>query len=429
MTAYNYGRFVGRAIESVLAQDYPAELVQLIVVDDGSTDETPEAVRPYLDRIAYVRQENGGVVAATNRALEEADGDLICLVCADDTIATDRISRQVAFLEEHPEIGLCYGDLEMIDEHDVVTEPSYFAAYGVEPRRGRAYGKLMESCVISGGTSMIRASLKPLFHPIAPWAPFEDWWIVAKVARAALVDVLPGPPVYRYRLHGANACLEATGEKLSRQLWRETAFRRHLLTDVRAYDATLDEAVAAWRKFEWAAQSAASDLGRPVSEAIPVTDADRAAAADELERARTLAGGGSELTAAFALVRALAHDPWNAPARTLLEQLLATRPELPELGLDGPVTLALADELVADAGLLDTYAGDGRTLVVYAPDWAETDVHERLAPLLADRPDNVLALAVPPDEAAEAMLARRATTLLSRRPAARAFAHLPRHAA
>jgi hypothetical protein len=428
MAAYEYGRFVARAIDSVLAQDYPAELIELIVVDDGSTDDTPEIVAGYAGRLVSIRQENAGVVAAINRALEAATGDLICMVCADDTIAPDRISRQVAFLEEHPDVGLCYGDLEMVDEHDVVTEPSYFAAYGVEPRRGRAYGKLMESCVISGGTSMIRASLKPHFHPIAPWAPFEDWWIVAKVARVARVDVLPGPPVYRYRLHGANACLDASGEKLSRQLWRETAFRRHMLADVRAYDATLDEAVAAWRKFEWAAQSAAADLGRPVDEAIPVTDAERAASADELARARGLLADGSELTAAFALVRSLARDPWNGPARGQLEELLARRPDLPALAVDAPVTLALADELVADAALLDGYDGDG-TLVVYAPDWAETDVHERLAPLLDGRDDNVLALAVPRNEAAEAMLAHGAATILSRRPAERPFALLPRHAA
>ena len=74
ITTYNYGRFVEECIDSVLAQDYPAELIDIVVVDDGSTDDTPERVKKYQGKIQYVRQQNRGQAAALNLGFAKARG-------------------------------------------------------------------------------------------------------------------------------------------------------------------------------------------------------------------------------------------------------------------------------------------------------------------------------------------------------------------
>ncbi|HEY7911203.1 MAG TPA: glycosyltransferase, partial [Blastocatellia bacterium] len=69
---YNQERYVGAAIESVLEQDYPSEQVEIIVVDDGSTDATAREVARYKQRVSYIRQENQGQAAAINAGVERA---------------------------------------------------------------------------------------------------------------------------------------------------------------------------------------------------------------------------------------------------------------------------------------------------------------------------------------------------------------------
>jgi glycosyltransferase involved in cell wall biosynthesis len=425
ITAYNYGRFIGRAIESALAQDYPADALEVIVVDDGSTDDTPTAVAPYLDRIRYIRQENGGVVAATNRALEAATGDYLAMLCADDTWPQGRVRAHVDALETRPELGLVYSDLEMIDEHDELLHPSYFGRSRILPRSGHLFGTQIESCTVPGGASTIRATLRERFFPLAPEAPFEDWWITAHVARHAEIAFVPGISA-RYRQHGANICLDADGEQLARQLWRETWFRRHLVASVRPGEATRDELVAAWRKLEWAAQWSATELALPVTDALPVSPNERARAAAEALAARRLLGRGRIDAAVFAFVRSLTLDPWSPSVREELGQALALPAFPEELGARSFATVALADELVSEPDLLAAYCAafsgdDDATLVVLAPGWSDADLARKLGPLVAGVDADLLAVA-----ADGSRLAGTVDALLSRTAPTGALAMLPR---
>jgi glycosyltransferase involved in cell wall biosynthesis len=106
---YNSGPLVVEAVESVLRQTHPPQ--QIIVVDDGSTDDTPERLRPYLSRIEYVWQPNSRVAAARNAGLERAGGDIFAFLDADDAWHPHKLARQLAVLREHPEIGLLATDL------------------------------------------------------------------------------------------------------------------------------------------------------------------------------------------------------------------------------------------------------------------------------------------------------------------------------
>ena len=103
--AYNVAWCVGRAIDSVLAQDYPAR--ELVVVNDGSTDETAQVLARYGDAIRVIEQENRGMSAARNAAIRAARGDYVAFLDADDWWQPTKLSRQVALLQSRPDIGFC----------------------------------------------------------------------------------------------------------------------------------------------------------------------------------------------------------------------------------------------------------------------------------------------------------------------------------
>jgi glycosyltransferase involved in cell wall biosynthesis len=105
---FNYGRFVTGAVDSALAQTY--EDFEVIVVDDGSTDDTTERLAPYQNRIRYVYQPNQGLSAARNTGISTARGDWIALLDADDLWHPRKLEIQAAYLEAHPELGVLAAD-------------------------------------------------------------------------------------------------------------------------------------------------------------------------------------------------------------------------------------------------------------------------------------------------------------------------------
>jgi glycosyltransferase involved in cell wall biosynthesis len=118
--AYNAERYLGEAIESVLAQTYPD--VELIVVDDGSTDRTGEIAESYGDRVRCIRQANGGMAASRNRAIPEARGDYLAFLDADDRFPPDKLASQLAVFEAGPELDVVYGHVTEFLSPDLDAE-------------------------------------------------------------------------------------------------------------------------------------------------------------------------------------------------------------------------------------------------------------------------------------------------------------------
>ena len=101
---YNYGRFIGEAIRSVLTQTF--QDFEIIVVDDGSTDDTPAVVATFDDsRLRFIRIENSGQSVAINTGLDAAQGEFIAILDADDRWRPAKLERQVAFLRSEPGVG------------------------------------------------------------------------------------------------------------------------------------------------------------------------------------------------------------------------------------------------------------------------------------------------------------------------------------
>ena len=125
--AYNSAPYLKECIESVLNQTF--KNLEIIVVDDGSTDETPDILNKYSDTITWIRQENAGPSAARNRGLEIAKGKYLCFLDADDRYKPIRLEKLVTFLEDHPDLGYAFSDLELF-ENDQTVERSLIERWG-----------------------------------------------------------------------------------------------------------------------------------------------------------------------------------------------------------------------------------------------------------------------------------------------------------
>ncbi len=106
VTCHNYGRFLTEAIESALAQTYPR--CEVIVVDDGSTDDSLEVANRYRDRVTVIAQEHAGVERACNRALEETSGEYVTRLDADDIFEPTYVEELLARLNRTPDAAYAY---------------------------------------------------------------------------------------------------------------------------------------------------------------------------------------------------------------------------------------------------------------------------------------------------------------------------------
>ena len=126
---YNSELFIEECIESVLYQSLKA--FEIIVVDDGSTDRTPNILDKYSDAVICIRQTNQGPSVARNTGLEISRGRYVCFLDADDIYEPNRIEKLVMFLEEFPELGYTFSDVEVFKENEII-ENSLIARWGSE---------------------------------------------------------------------------------------------------------------------------------------------------------------------------------------------------------------------------------------------------------------------------------------------------------
>ncbi len=143
--AYNQERFIAQAIASALAQTHA--WVEVIVVDDGSTDQTGEIAARFDDHasLTVVHQPNAGLPAARNRGLAEARGEFVCFLDSDDYLAPTYLERLLPALEADPSVAMAYCDVQMVD---LDGEPA--GDFSVAAARRIVTGDIFESLLIGG---------------------------------------------------------------------------------------------------------------------------------------------------------------------------------------------------------------------------------------------------------------------------------------
>jgi glycosyltransferase involved in cell wall biosynthesis len=196
---FNYGRYVGTAVESVLAQTHPD--VEVVVVDDGSTDSTASVLVPFGPRIRLIRQSQMGVAAARNRGVRESTGDLLAFLDADDYWHVRKLERQVAAHGSSPNAGLVHCGIQLVDEHGRDSGVRQEGISGLDATSLL----LMESSVLGGGSGALIP--RPVFEEAGGFdermSTSADYDLYVRIASRWPVVLIPDLLVY-YRLHGQN---------------------------------------------------------------------------------------------------------------------------------------------------------------------------------------------------------------------------------
>jgi glycosyltransferase involved in cell wall biosynthesis len=240
VAAYNAEPFIEQALRSALDQDWPA--LEIIVVDDGSTDRTAAVVEGLNDpRIRLIRQENAGACGAVNTAFHAARGELLALLDADDVWPAGKLRAQWAVLRDRPEVGLVYGDMTVIDAGGNVLDESFLS--DARPPQGRCLARMLESNDATASSLLFRRAVAA---PIPDGVPYTDWWFAVRAAQHSEIAYLPEPRTL-YRFHGGNLTLGTEGPARQREMRKAIAFRLWFL---RRLDLSPGEREVVWRAIE-----------------------------------------------------------------------------------------------------------------------------------------------------------------------------------
>jgi glycosyltransferase involved in cell wall biosynthesis len=211
---YNSAEFLLETLESVFAQTY--QNLEVILVDDGSTDGTRRLIEPYLSRLTYVYQDNAGESSARNHAIEMAQGEFLAFLDSDDTWLPDKLEKQLACLEGVPEAVVCYSPCYFINAVGAPVEwnGSHTAGNG-PPEPFEAFERLaMDNFIPNPGTAVVRRSRahpEPWFDPQIEWG--EDWDLWLRLSFDGAFVYLPEPLAsYRMRKPDRRRKIEASAE-------------------------------------------------------------------------------------------------------------------------------------------------------------------------------------------------------------------------
>lgn len=206
INTYNYGRYINQAIDSALAQVFPAGMWEIIVVDDGSTDDTSIQIAEYRDRITYLHKPNGGQASAFNAGVAVARGNIICILDADDYFYPNKLREVYAEFEKHPEIGIVYNGFDVVNESgDIIV-----GAIHPDLKGGNLSGRTLLGFVTgspSSGISVLRHVLATTKIPEEQFRISADYFylnILPLVAKVGIVNT----PLHAYRKHGSNLYLK-----------------------------------------------------------------------------------------------------------------------------------------------------------------------------------------------------------------------------
>jgi len=230
VNTYNYGHYVEEAVCSVLAQDFPMEHLEILVVDDGSTDNTAERLRKYGSKIHYLYKPNGGQASAFNLGLQHARGEVIAMLDADDVWLPGKLRRVHEAIEEHPDAGMVYHRVRLWDgASDLGVDTYFIPVSGRVPENRSAlltYPMVGTSCL-----AFRRSVLQKLLPVPEALRSQADAYLVALIIFLAPVIAVT-EFLGKYRLHGDNL-FQTNGENVSRErIEHRMAMRSALLSEI-----------------------------------------------------------------------------------------------------------------------------------------------------------------------------------------------------
>ncbi len=233
---HNRASFLDEAIRSVLSQDYFTDCPQkpgfeLLVIDDGSTDETEEVVRSFGKKVKYVFQRHLGVSAARNHGLRLSSGDFIAYLDSDDLWMEKKIRTQMSFMKAYPKAMMCYTGEKWIRDGVFVNPRKKHRKYS-----GWIFEKVLPICLLSLSSSLFRRSVFDIIGDFDESLPAcEDYDLGIRLAHRFPVYLIDSPLIVK---RGGHA------DQLSKQYWGMDRFRVYALEKALGLDLTPEQELA-----------------------------------------------------------------------------------------------------------------------------------------------------------------------------------------
>ena len=230
LTNYNGSRFVAAAMDSVLAQTYTDW--EMILVDDGSTDGSLEILRAYAARDGRIRllvnERNSQVSFSHNEANRVARGRYIAALDNDDAWTPDKLEKQVAYMDAHPEVGVCFTLVRLMDENGAPLEDASVSDIFRAPNRSRArwiHDLLVEGNCLANDSSLIRREImEAIGENDLCLVQLHDYDMWVKIPRIAEMYVMQEPlMIYRKVTEGSTSITTKT-ERNTRRSFFEFAW-------------------------------------------------------------------------------------------------------------------------------------------------------------------------------------------------------------
>jgi hypothetical protein len=232
MAVYNGGEFLSEAIESVLKQSFAD--FDFVVIDDGSTDRTPDILRHYASadqRLRIYTQKNLGASASLNRGWRLARGELIAHMDADDVAKPERVERQVEFLKLHPEVAVLGTSCEFMSRDGSRRVAMPLPSEDADIKKTLPYG----NCLAHPTIMMRKSALLEMggYRSVFLYAEDYDLWL-RMAERHALANL--ADPLLGYRIHSGQASIRHIRQQTILALAARLAARRRKESGIDPFD-------------------------------------------------------------------------------------------------------------------------------------------------------------------------------------------------
>lgn len=230
---YNHESFVADAIDSVLAQDFLADEMEILVVDDGSTDRTAEIVRKFAPRVRLLQKPNGGQASAMNFGVAHAKGEFVAFLDGDDVWLPHKLSRVVAEFRSHPEAVMVYHQFSFWDSRSGREwDAGWTMVSGdivADRRKLHGYGAVPTSSLVFRRATLDR--IMPIPEALVFMA---DAFLIATVIFLGPVGAIP-ECLAKNRVHGENLWFAETGKPDAKVLRRRIDVREAAIQGIREW--------------------------------------------------------------------------------------------------------------------------------------------------------------------------------------------------
>jgi hypothetical protein len=212
---YNHERFIEKSVISVLEQDFPSSEREIIVVDDGSTDRTPQIVQRFEPNLRYIRKENGGQASAFNVGIPECRGQIIAFLDGDDYWLPGKLSRVAAVLAQNSAVGLVGHAIKesLPDGQERSSAPAKDEKFRIQSVDSAGLFRLRKSFLGTSRMTM-RAEIAQSILPVPEALVFEADEYLFTLAAAMSEVIILQEPLTCYVIHGSNLYVSAGSGKV-----------------------------------------------------------------------------------------------------------------------------------------------------------------------------------------------------------------------